>query len=403
MDTALQCALSVIVERGSALYLLSMQRIFNLIESATWGFATIPTLVVFGIVFTLFTRFSQIRFFGRMFTGLGRSSTAVGGISSRKAFLLAVGGRVGAGNITGVSVAITLGGPGAVFWMWALAIMGMATMFVECSLAQLYKRKMPDETFRGGPLQTIIYGLGQDFRWLAIIFSVCMIASYGLGVLAFQSQTVVTAVREGTGVGPALGGGALALVFGLIVFGGIRRIASASAFIVPVFALGYIAMALAIIALNLSDVPAVLYAIVANAFGWEEAVSGGVGAAVLHGMQRGLSSNEAGLGSASNVAGAAFAKHPIDQGITQAFGVFIDTIVICSCTALIIMLSDFYVLESSEFDGIAVVQHALAAEIGNWSRPMMSLIILLIVFSFHALEQTLRLPVGYASAQRIVV
>ncbi|WP_206057337.1 alanine/glycine:cation symporter family protein [Nitratireductor sp. XY-223] len=358
-----------------------MKQLFDLLEAATWGFATIPMLVIFGIVFTLFTRFSQVRFFRRMFAGLKKGTEAETGISNRKALLLSVGGRVGAGNIAGVSVAITLGGPGAVFWMWALAIVGMATMLVECSLAQLYKQKMSDGTFRGGPLQTIIFGLGSEFRWLAAIFALCMIAAYGVAVLAFQSNSAAAAIEEGLSLSPWIGGLILAGIVGAIILGGIRRIAVASEVMVPVMAIAYIVMALLVIVANISAVPAVFLLILENAFGLREAVGGGVGAAILHGMQRGLLSNEAGLGSASNVAGAAFAKHPVDQGITQAFGVFIDTIVICSCTAFIILLSDVYVPGATEVDGIALAQRSLATELGGWTSPVLSFVITLILLT----------------------
>ena len=358
-----------------------MEYFFAQLEFVTWGFSTIPMLVVFGVVFTLFTRFSQVSLFNRMFSSLRASHGASVGISNRRALLLSVGGRVGAGNVAGVAIAITLGGPGAVFWMWVLALVGMTTMLVECTLAQLYKQKMPDGTLRGGPLQTIVNGLGLDFRWLAIVFAICMILAYGIAVIAFQSNTAAGAMQEGLGVNQSIGGGILAIVFGLIVFGGIRRIAKASEFMVPIMAIAYIVLALLVIVTNLPAIPAVFLSIVENAFGLREAVSGGVGAAILHGMQRGLLSNEAGLGSASNVAGAAAAKHPVDQGITQAFGVFIDTIVICSCTAFIILLSDVYAPGSDVVDGIALTQRSLSAELGAWSGPALSVIVALIVLS----------------------
>lgn len=358
-----------------------MKQLFELLEFATWGFATIPMMIIFGIVFTLFTQFAQLRFFRRMFSALQWGSEAKGGISSRKALLLSVGGRVGAGNIAGVSVAITLGGPGAVFWMWALAIVGMATMLVECALAQLYKRKMRDGTFRGGPLQTIVYGLGSEFRWLAAIFALCMVAAYGFAVSAFNGNSAAVAMQEGLGLSPVIGGLIVAVVVGSIILGGIRRIAFASEVMVPVMAVAYILLALLVIMTNISAVPGVILSIVENAFGLQEAVGGGVGAAILHGMQRGLFSNEAGLGSASNVAGAAYARHPVDQGITQALGVFVDTIIICSCTAFIILLSDVYVPGAADVDGIALAQRSLATELGDWTLPVLSFIITLILLT----------------------
>ncbi|MEP1574923.1 MULTISPECIES: alanine/glycine:cation symporter family protein [Stappiaceae] len=360
-----------------------IQSFFGLIEDLTWGWALIPFLVIIGVFFTVVTGFVQFRFFTRMFRVLSSKNQTgdPNAISAREALLLSVGGRVGGGNIAGVAVAITLGGPGAVFWMWAVALVGMCTSLIECSLAQLYKRSEGDGTYRGGPARSIIHGLGKDYRWLAVLYAVCLIASFAFGFNAFQGNTVAGAAEESLGIGRLWTGIGLTAVTGLIVFGGIHRIAKVADVIVPIMAVGYIAMALLVILLNITEVPGAIYTIVANAFGLEEAVGGGMGAALAQGLRRGLFSNEAGLGSAPNVAATADVRHPISQGITQSFSVFIDTIIICTCTALIILLGDVYTPGDEGVDGIVLTQQSLVSHLGGWTSYFLTLAILLFAFS----------------------
>jgi len=360
-----------------------LEKIFGIIGDLTWGWSLIPLLVVFGIFITALTGFVQFEFFRRMFRVLSNRNQSgdPDAVSSRQALLVSVGGRVGGGNIAGVAVAITLGGPGAVFWMWAIAIIGMATSLVECSLAQLYKRRQPDGMFRGGPARAILHGLGENYRWLAVVYAVCLIAAFGLGFNAFQGNTVAGAVQDSLGISRYVTGGVLAVISAFIVFGGIHRIAQAADVVVPVMAIGYILMALIVIVMNIGAVPGVVASILSNAFGFEEAVGGGMGAAIAQGLRRGLFSNEAGLGSAPNVAATADVRHPISQGITQALSVFIDTIFICSCTAFVILLADVYVPGAEGIDGIALTQQSLVSHLGEWTQYFLSLMILLFAFS----------------------
>lgn len=355
---------------------------FGLVEYLTWGWALIPILVVFGVFITVMSGFVQIEYFGRMFRVLsGKNQTAdPNAISARAALLVSVGGRVGGGNIAGVAVAITLGGPGAVFWMWAIALVGMATSLVECTLAQLYKRSNGDGTYRGGPADYIIYGLGIRYRWLAILYAICLLLSFAFGFNAFQGNTFAGAANESLGIDRMWTGLALAVITGFIVYGGIRRIAKAADVIIPVMAVIYIGLALIVIVLNITDLPGVLVSIFANALGFEEVVSGGVGAALAQGLRRGLFSNEAGLGSAPNVAATADVRHPISQGITQSLSVFIDTMIVCSCTAFIILLSPVY-QPGIEIDGIVLTQQSLASQVGNWAQYFLTFAILLFAFS----------------------
>ncbi len=357
--------------------------LFGVIGDLTWGWALIPILVVLGVFITLLTGFVQFEFFGRMFRVLSSKSQTgdPNAISAREALLVSVGGRVGGGNIAGVAVAITLGGPGAVFWMWAIALVGMATSLVECSLAQLFKRREPDGLFRGGPARSIVHGLGHRFKWLAVLYALCLIAAFAFGFNAFQGNTVAGAAQESLGIDRLYTGLLLAAIAGFIVFGGIRRIAKAADVIVPIMALAYIVMALVIILMNIGSVPGVIADIVANAFGFEEAVGGGMGAAIAQGLRRGLFSNEAGLGSAPNVAATADVRHPISQGITQSFSVFIDTMLICSCTALVILLGDVYQPGAQGIDGIVLTQQSLASHLGGWTSYFLTFIILLFAFS----------------------
>jgi len=360
-----------------------IEGLFGVVGGLIWEQSLIPLLVVLGLFITVLTGFVQVEFFRRMFGVLSPKGqlAAPNTISARSALIISVGGRVGGANIAGVAVAISLGGPGAVFWMWAIAFLGMATSLVECTLAQIYKRRQPDGSFRGGPARSIIHGLGQSYRWLAVVYAVCLISAFGLGFNAFQGNTVAGALADSIGLSRFFSGSILAVLAGFIVSGGITRIAKVADIVVPAMASCYILMALVVIVTNISEFPGVLISIVSNAFGFEEAVAGGMGAAISNGLRRGLFSNEAGLGSAPNVAAAADVRHPISQGITQSFSVFIDTMFICSCTAFIILLGDVYVPGAEEVDGVVLTQQSLVAHLGEWTKYFLSVMILLFAFS----------------------
>ncbi|HSA80069.1 MAG TPA: alanine/glycine:cation symporter family protein [Geminicoccaceae bacterium] len=352
----------------------------DVLNDVLWGYVLIYGLIAAGLGFTFASRLVQFRYFGAMF-GILRQAFhhEAGHLSSFQALMLSVAGRVGAGNIAGVAVAITLGGPGAVFWMWMIGLIGMATSYFECALAQLYKNAEPDGTYRGGPAYYIERGLGQ--KWLAGVFSVLLLVTFGFGFNALQSYTVASSFEDAFGIPTWLTGIALVIVLGLIIFGGIKRIAAAAEIIVPVMAVGYILIALIVILYNITEVPAVFMLILRSAFGLEEAFAGGMGAAIAMGVRRGLFSNEAGLGSAPNVAAVAYVRHPGNQGIVQAFSVFIDTLIICSCTAFMILLSGIYSPELQESSGVALTQSALADHVGGWGRVFVSIALMLFAFS----------------------
>ena len=356
-----------------------MTDLMNFINNILWGSVLIYLLLGTGIYFTLRTRFIQLRHFSHMFSVLKNSNKSdSAGISSFQALCTTLAARVGTGNLTGVAIALTAGGPGAIFWMWVVALVGMATSYFECSLAQLYKRREADGSYRGGPAFYIQHGLGQ--RWLGIVVSILLLVTFGFGFNAVQSFTVASSLHDTFGLPTIVSGLILTAVIGLIIFGGIKRIASMADVLVPVMAFSYIGMALVVIGLNLPEVPAVFALIVKSAFGLEPAFAGGIGAAIMMGVKRGLFSNEAGLGSAPNVAAVAEVKHPAAQGIVQSLSVFIDTLLVCTSTALIILLSGVY-QPGGEMAGVVLTQTALAAVVGEWGRVFVSLALLLFVFT----------------------
>lgn len=353
----------------------------NFLNDLLWGKVLIVVLVAVGLLFTVSSRFVQFRYFGQMFSIFGQATQhEEGHLSSFQALILSVAGRVGAGNIAGVAVAITLGGPGAVFWMWVIGLIGMSTSFFECTLAQVFKNSEPDGTYRGGPAYYIKRGLNN--QWLASVFSGLLLVTFGFGFNALQSYTVATSLNDTFSLPTSITGIALLVILGVTIFGGVKRIAEVAEFLVPIMAVGYFLMAIFVIVTNIANIPGVFALIFRSAFGLEQAVSGGIGAAIIFGVKRGLFSNEAGLGSAPNVAAVAYVKHPANQGIVQAFSVFIDTIVLCSCTAAIILLSTVYE-PGSEVGGITMTQAAMADHVGEWGRAFVT--IALVFFAFTSM------------------
>ena len=357
-----------------------MNELITTINDVIWSYVLIVALVGCGVWFTWRTRFVQFRMVGEMLRLLTESAvdTAKGTkhISSFQAFAVSVATRVGTGNLAGVATAIAIGGPGAVFWMWIIALIGSATAFVESTLAQLYKQKHKD-SFIGGPAYYIQKGLKQ--RWMAVLFAILITLQFGLSNNSIQANTICGAMQEAFGWSPLWVGIALAAMALLIVFGGIQRIASVSSILVPVMAVGYIILAVVIIAMNIQQIPEVFKVIVTNAFGIGQIAGGGIGAAMMNGVKRGLFSNEAGEGSAPNVAATATTTHPVKQGLIQALGVFTDTLLVCSCTAFIILISGLY--QVPELNGIALTQSALQSEVGNVGPIFVAIAIFLFAFS----------------------
>ncbi|MGE8496017.1 MAG: alanine/glycine:cation symporter family protein [Pseudomonas sp.] len=361
------------------------------------GKVLIVLIVGLGSYFTFRSRFVQFRHFTHMFTVFKESLRSSGGqLSSFQALMLSLAGRVGAGNIAGVGLAVTLGGPGAVFWMWVTALVGMSSSFFECTLAQVYKRSEGEGLYRGGPAYYIQHGL--KLRWMAMLFSVLLLLTYGLAFNGLQSYTVTHSLQNAFDIPVQYSGIALAALLALVFIGGIKRIASVSDLLVPVKTLAYIAVTLYVIITQIEMVPDTLMLIVKSAFGLEPAFAGMLGSAIVMGVKRGVFANEAGLGSAPNVAAVASVKHPAAQGVVQAFSVFLDTFAICTCTALLILLSGIYT-PGFDGDGIVLAQNSLAAVVGDWGRTFISVALSLFVFTcilynYYLGENALRFLAG---------
>ena len=357
-----------------------MLELLNQVNDALWGYLIIAALVGCGLWFTWRTRFVQFRMVGEMLRLLTDSSVRPKGserhISSFQAFAVSLASRVGTGNLAGVATAIAVGGPGAVFWMWVMALVGSATAFVESTLGQLFKLPHKD-SFIGGPAYYIQRGL--HCRWMAVLFAVLITVSFGLANNSVQANTICGAMEGAFGWNHLVVGVVLMLLTLVIVFGGIQRIAKVSSVLVPVMAVGYFLLSVVIIVMNIQLVPHVLKLIVESAFGMEQAVGGTLGAAIMNGVKRGLFSNEAGEGSAPNAAATAAVSHPVKQGLIQALGVFTDTLVVCSCTAFIILISGLYT--SSELNGIVLTQSALESEVGSWGPVFIAVAIFLFAYS----------------------
>lgn len=339
-------------------------QIINETNDILWTYILVVMLLGCAIWFSIKTKFVQFRMIGEMIRLLGDSTAKINGhekhISSFQAFAVSLASRVGTGNLAGVATAITVGGPGAVFWMWIIALLGSSSAFVESSLAQLFKIK-GKHSYIGGPAYYMEKGLKK--RWMGILFAVLITITFGFAFNSVQSNTMSAALQSAFAVDPVLSGAVISLLTLFIIFGGIHRIAAFSSVIVPIMAVGYIILALYVVLTNIGRIPDVISLIVGNAFGWHQALGGGVGAALMQGIKRGLFSNEAGMGSAPNAAATAHVTHPAKQGFIQALGVFTDTLLICSCTAFIILFSKDSV--GSGLDGIQLTQAALTNEVGS--------------------------------------
>ena len=354
----------------------------NFLNNLIWGNILIYLLPTLGIFFTISSRFVQFRYFFKMFNILRDTvHDTKGHISSFQALMLSVAGRVGGGNIAGVAVAITLGGPGAVFWMWVIGLIGMSTSFFECTLAQLYKEKDSEDSciYRGGPAYYVTKALGQ--RYIGVIISILLIFTFGFAFNATQSFIITTSFESSFDIPTWITGVVLTALFAMAIFGGIKRITKFSEVIVPVMAVGYLLIAIVIIALNIKEIPSLVLMIISEAFNPSSAIGGGIGAVILQGAKRGMFSNEAGLGSAPNVAAVAYVTHPVQQGIVQSFSVFIDTIILCSCTAFIILLSGVYVPGVQGVEGVLLTQNALIEHIGPFGGYFVTIALLLFGFS----------------------
>lgn len=359
--------------------------IINSISGLLWGHILVYLLIAAGLFFTIKLKFIQFVQFPHMIKVMFNSRQCdKNGISSFQAFCTSLAARVGTGNMAGVAVALYLGGAGAIFWMWLIALIGMATSFAESTLAQAYKIRDEHGNFRGGPAYYMEYGLGK--RWMGVIFSLCLILAFGLVFNAVQSNSIAAAFKVAFDIPNYVVGLVLVVGSGIIIFGGLKTISRFAELVVPFMALAYLLVALYVCAINAEQLPTVFMRIINSAFGIEQAGAGAIGygvmQAMIQGIKRGLFSNEAGMGSAANAAATATPNppHPASQGYVQMLGVFIDTVVICSATAALILLSDQLVADSG-VTGIALTQAALEEHVGSWGTIFVAIAILFFAFT----------------------
>ncbi len=352
----------------------------NTLNDILWGNVLIIPLIVLGLYFSIKTGFVQFTFLKEMFLLLGdgikKDDNKSKGVSSFQAFCISTASRVGTGNMAGIAIAIVMGGPGSVFWMWLIALFGAASGFIESTLAQIYKVKSGD-TFIGGPAYYMEKGLKK--RWLGTIFAALITVAFGLIFNAVQSNTISAAFNNAFGISKLTMGIIISIATCLVIFGGVKRIAKVSEILVPFFAVAYIVVALAVVFLNLDKLPGVISLIFENAFGIREMAVGSLTGTIMYGVKRGLFSNEAGMGSAPNAAATADVTHPVKQGLIQALGVFVDTIIICSCTAFIILIAGNYT--TSSLTGIELTQEALTMQFGDFGKYFIAICIILFAFS----------------------
>lgn len=366
-----------------------LQTIVNAVSGVLTDYVMVTVLLCAAIFFTFATRGVQFRMVGEMLRLLVKSgkrsndkrtndAPAHGNISSFQAFALSIASRVGTGNLAGVATAIALGGPGAVFWMWAIALLGAASAFVESTLAQLFKVK-GEKSFMGGPAYYILKGLHK--RWWAVTFAVLITLTFGFAFNSVQSNTVANALDMSFAIPREFTAWGLCILTLAVIWGGIQRISRFSEIVVPVMAIAYIIMAIIIIILNIHRFPEVMSMIVSNAFGFDEAMGGTIGAAMIMGVKRGLFSNEAGEGSTPNAAATASVSHPVKQGLIQTLGVYTDTLLVCTATAFIILCSGIFM---EGHDGIVLTQRAIDAGFGgghNFGSTFVSIAIFFFAFT----------------------
>ena len=360
----------------------------NLIDPVSkvlYTYVLIYLLVAVGIYFTIRTRFIQIRYFGRMLRQVLHSRENGDGISSFQAFCIGLASRVGTGNIAGVAIALTVGGPGAIFWMWVVAAIGMATALIEATLGQIFKVRADDGSFRGGPAFYIQRGLGS--RAGGMLFAVLLVFTFGFAFNMLQANAISDVLNTSHEIEVHWTTIGLVLLSAPVLFGGVKRVAKVAEFVLPLMALAYVTLALIIVAMHIGHLPQVLGQIIGGAFGFTQMAggfTGGVAAAMLNGVKRGLFSNEAGMGSAPNVAATATVSHPVKQGLIQSLGVFVDTMIICSATAFIILISGPEIYDPAapgKRAGAALTQAAIGSALGSWTTGLMTALVFVFAFS----------------------
>lgn len=335
-----------------------METVIGELNGIVWSSALIYLCLGAGLYFSLRTKFLQVRHFRHMLSLISEGKSSAAGVSSFQALAMSLSGRVGTGNIAGVATAIAMGGPGAVFWMWLVAFLGAATAYIEATLAQIYKEKDANGLYRGGPAYFIEKAMGQN--WYAWLFAVTTIIAMGFCLPGIQANSIVLASENAWGVAPLATALLIASGIALIVFGGVKRIARFAQFVVPFMAIAYILIALLVMVVNIEQLPGVIKLIVRSAFGLEAGYGAIIGMAIQWGVKRGIYSNEAGQGSSPHAAAAAEVSHPVKQGLVQAFSVYVDTLLVCTATAFMILLTGLYNVEGLQgeylYQGLAGIE-----------------------------------------------
>jgi alanine or glycine:cation symporter, AGCS family len=360
------------------------------LNDIVWSRALIFLCLGAGLYFSIRTRFMQVRGFGEMLRLLFRGESSAAGVSSFQALAMSLSGRVGTGNIAGVATAIACSRPGAVFWMWMVAFLGASTAYVESTLAQIYKEKDEKGLFRGGPAYYIEKAMGQ--RWYAWLFAVVTVIATGLLLPGVQANSIAQGLENAWGIAPAVTAALVVVALGFIIFGGVKRIAHFAQVVVPFMALAYVLVAVVVMLINVDRVPEIFSLIVRSAFGLEAGFGAVLGLAIEWGVKRGVYSNEAGQGTGPHHAAAAEVAHPAQQGYVQAFSVYVDTLLVCSATAFLILSTGMYNVFGP--DGVAIVhalpgvevgpgytQYAVDAMLPGWGLPFVALALLFFAFT----------------------
>lgn len=367
-----------------------MEALLSQLNSIIWSSALIYLCLGTGLYFSLRTRFLQVRHFRHMLTLMFQGRSSASGVSSFQALAMSLSGRVGTGNIAGVATAIAMGGPGAVFWMWMVAFLGASTAYVEATLAQIYKEKDDNGEYRGGPAYYIEKAMGQN--WYAWLFAASTIIAVGFCLPGIQANSIVAAMDNAWSVPPLATASFIAFGVALIIFGGVKRIAHFTQVVVPFMALGYIAIAFMVMAANIAQFPAVVTLIVNSAFGLDAGFGAIIGMAVQWGVKRGVYSNEAGQGTAPHAAAAAEVSHPAKQGLVQSFSVYVDTLLICTATAFMILMTGLYNVQGAEgamlYEGLsgyeagpAYVQSAFDTVLPGFGSGILAISLLFFAFT----------------------
>lgn len=357
-----------------------IENLVGTLNGLLWSNVLIVMLIGLGLWFTVrsgFVQICNIKEMLRLITKTAGSKVEDNGVSSFQAFCISTASRVGVGNIAGIAIAVVTGGPGAIFWMWVIALIGSATGFVESTLGQIYKVPREGGGFRGGPAYYIKNVLGN--KTMAVLFAVLISVTYGLIFNSVQSNTIAVSFNAAFGIDRTIIGAVIAVLTAAVIFGGVTRIAKVAEMMVPFMAGIYLLVAFYVTICNIHLVPQMLYDIVTSAFGLQAVAGGGMGAALMTGIQRGLFSNEAGMGAVPNAAATASTSHPVKQGLIQAFGVFVDTLLVCTASAFIVLLTEDYT--ASGKTGIELAQVALTEHIGGWASTFLAVMIILFAFS----------------------